>query len=482
MGAQPRAEGAFDDVAFHYAQRIGGGLCGHSSEEYHVYMKRRTFAGSVTAAMAAGTAADAAPAGAAAAAGSGKLALHGGAPVHTAKWPSWPRFNQLEENALLDVLRSGHWGRGNGGTVSRFEAEYGRLLGAPHVVATANGTSALIASLGAMGIGPGDEVIVPPYTFVATVNAVLMHRALPVFADSDLETFQIDPAKIEGQITPRTRAIVPVHMAGGAANLDAILALGKRRNIPVLEDACQAHLGEWRGRKVGTLGAAGCFSFQASKNLNSGEGGAVCTNDAALAENVYTYHTNGRSRQAGGDFSYRQTGANLRLTEFQAALLLAQMTRLEEQSKLRESNAAYLSKMLNEIPGVKPVKNYEGCTRSAWHLYMFRVENEAFAGVGKDLLLKALQAEGVPVSGGYKPLNKEPFLANEFRSKYWAALHGEREMRTWAERNECRVNDRLCGQAMWLTQTMLLGTREDMEHVAGALRKVQARAADLKRG
>jgi perosamine synthetase len=435
-------------------------------------MKRRNFAGAV-AAMAAVEKTGSAAA-------NGKLAVLGGAPVRTGAWPSWPRWNQVEEQALLGVLRSGKWGRLNGKSVEEFEAAYAKLTGAGHVIATANGTSALVASLGALGIGPGDEVIVPPYTFIATVNAVLLHHALPVFADTDLETFQMDPAKIESKITPRTKAIIPVHMAGGAANLDAILALAKRRNVMVIEDACQAHLGEWRGKKVGTHGTAGCFSFQASKNLNAGEGGAVCTNDAALAERIFAYHSNSRGRTVdGGDFSYRQTGVNLRLSEFQAAILTAQMGRLEEQSKVRESNAAYLTSMLKEIPGVKPVKNYAGCTRSAWHLYMFRVEKEAFAGVGKDAILKALRAEGIPASGGYKPLNKEPFLETAFSTAGWRAIYGEKAMKELPGRSECPVNELLCSQGVWLTQTMLLGTRQDMEHVAAALRKVQSQAGEL---
>jgi dTDP-4-amino-4,6-dideoxygalactose transaminase len=433
-------------------------------------MKRRNFAGSVAAMAAVGTTGSAA---------NGKLAILGGAPVRTGSWPSWPRWDQTEEQALLGVLRSGKWGRGTGKAVEQFEASYAKLTGAGHVIATANGTSALIATLGSLGIGPGDEVIVPPYTFIATVNAVLLHHALPVFVDSDLESFQIDPAKIEAKITPRTKAILPVHMAGGAANLDAILETGKRRGVAVIEDACQAHLGEWRGKKVGTWGKAGCFSFQASKNLNAGEGGAVCTNDGALAERIFAYHSNSRGKSTD-DFSYRQTGANLRLTEFQAALLGAQMARLEEQSKTREANAAYLTSMLREIPGVKPVKNYAGCTRSAWHLYMFRVEQEAFAGVGKDALLKALKAEGIPVSGGYKPLNKEPFLETAFAAPGWRTIYGEKTLREWSGRSECPVNELLCSQGMWLTQTMLLGTREDMEQVAAALKKVQAQAGTLR--
>ena len=214
-------------------------------------------------------------------------ALLGGGKVRTAKWPSWPVFDQVEEQALLGALRSSYWNRGGGGqNVDKFEKAYSALTGAKGCLATANGTSALLVSLSALGIGPGDEVIVPPYTFVATVNVVLALNALPVFVDTDPETFQIDHRKIEAAITDRTAAIMPVHLGGNSANLDAILEVARKHKLPVVEDACQAHLAEWRGRKVGTWGALGCFSFQASKNLNSGEGGAILTNDEDLLREV----------------------------------------------------------------------------------------------------------------------------------------------------------------------------------------------------
>ena len=214
------------------------------------------------------------------------------------------------------------------------------LTGAKTCLATANGTAALFTSLNAMGIEPGDEVIVPPYTFIATVNVVLRQHALPVFVDTDPETFQMDARKLEAAITPRTRAIVPVHLGGSVCDLDAILAIAKRRGVPVLEDACQAHLAEWRGRKVGTLGQAGCFSFQASKNLNSGEGGAILTDDEDLRERCYAFHNNGSGlRSIGNNFTYASQGCNLRMPEFQAALLTAQMARIEAQAKTRTANA-----------------------------------------------------------------------------------------------------------------------------------------------
>ncbi len=386
-------------------------------------------------------------------------ALLGGEPVRKKPWPAWPVFNGDDERGLVSILRSGKWGRGNGTSVTKFEGEYAAYTGARFCLATSSGTSALIGTLGALGIGPGDEVIVPPYTFVATVNAVLIHRAKPVFVDSDLNTFQIDARKIEAAITPRTRAIMPVHLGGAAADLDTILELAKRRNLPVIEDAAQAHLGEWRGRKVGTLGLAGCFSFQASKNLNSGEGGAILTSDESFLERCFTFHNNGRSRQtAGPSFRYQSNGINLRLTEFQAAMLVSQLKRVEEQSKRREENAAQLTALLREIPGIVPQTVYEHCTRNAWHLYMFRVTGT----VPRDTFVRAMRAEGIPCSAGYSPLNREPFMPAD-----------------QAER--CPVNDQLCREAVWLTQSMLLDTREGMEQIAEAARKVIRSAGALEK-
>jgi dTDP-4-amino-4,6-dideoxygalactose transaminase len=411
-----------------------------------------------------------------------KPALLGGPKVRTTAWPSWPVFDKREEASVLKTLASGNWFRGSGKNVAEFEAQYAALTGAKGCLATANGTSALLTSLAALGVGAGDEVIVPPYTFVATINVVLMLNAMPVFVDSDRETSQIDARKIEAAITDRTAAIMPVHLGGSASDIDAILKLAAKRKIPVVEDACQAHLGEWRGRKVGTYGATGCFSFQASKNLNSGEGGAILTNDLDLLEKCYAFHNNSRGRKnTGYDFAYQARGANLRMTEFQGGLLMAQMTRLEEQSKRREQNAQYLSSLLKEIPGVKPARMYDGCTRNAYHLYMFRYDKEQFGGLDRSVFLKALSAEGVPASPGYGPLNKEPFLKHTLESRGYQRLFSAKELARWQERNQCPENDKLCQEAVWLTQNMLIGDRTDMDQVADAIRKIRAHAAELKR-
>jgi len=407
-----------------------------------------------------------------------KPAILGGRPVRTAPFPSWPVIAENEERAWMKVLRSGKWNRLDGDNARQFEETWAAKLGAKHCLATANGTSALIISLNALGIGPGDEVIVPPYTFVATVNAVLIQHAMPVFVDTDPETSQIDARKIEAAITERTRCILPVHLGGSPADLDAILEIGRKHNIPVLEDACQAHLAEWRHRKVSTLGTLGCFSFQASKNLNSGEGGAILTNDSDLYRVCQSFHNNGRG-DTGSGFGYVRNGANLRMTEFQAALLLEQLKRVEDQSHSREKNAAYLTKQLAEIPGIRPARMYDGATRNAYHLYIFRYDKTQFANLPRAQFLKALHAEGVPGSGGYTPLNKEPFLKHTFDSRAYRAIYPDKQLAAWTERNQCPANDKLCEEAVWFTQTMLLGPREDMDQIADAVRKIQRQAAAL---
>jgi perosamine synthetase len=351
-------------------------------------------------------------------------ALLGGKPVRTQPFPSWPIVGQNDEQPWREVLAGDKWCRLDGNRAVRFEAAWAGALGAKHCLATASGTTALFTTLNALGVGPGDEVIVPPYTFVATINVVMLQFALPVFVDSDRTTFQIDANKIEAAITPRTRAIVPVHLGGSPADMDKILEVAKSHRIPVLEDACQAHLGEWRNKKLGTLGVAGCFSFQASKNLNSGEGGSIVSNDDDLMQVCRSFHNNGRG---SGDhaFSYVRNGSNHRITEFQGALLEQQLTRLEAQSETRTKNAHYLTRQFGEIRGISPARLYEGCTRSAYHLYMFRYDSEEFAGLPRQKFIKALAAEGIPSSSGYGPLNKEPVIENIPRSRHYRKCFSE---------------------------------------------------------
>ena len=412
--------------------------------------------------------------------GTGKPALLGGPKTRTEAFPSWPVSGEPEEKALIETLRSGKWYRGSGQHANKFEQAYCNLTGAKHCLATANGTSALYVSLNALGIEPGDEVIVPPYTFIATINVVLRQHALPVFVDTDINTFQIDANKIEAAITPRTKAMIPVHLGGSACDVDAILSVSRKHGIPVIEDACQSHLAEWRGRKVGTYGRTGCFSFQASKNLNSGEGGAILTGDEEIYDRCYMFHNNGGGlKPSAGNFAYAGSGANFRMVEFEAALLLAQMTRIEEQAKRRTANALYLTSLLKEIPGIVPAQMYDGCTRNAYHLYMFRYQNAEFGGLPRATFLKALSAEGIPASGGYSPLNREAFLKTALSSRAYKTLFPEEVLTSWEERNECPANNQLCQEAVWFTQNMLLGSRSDMDQIADAIHKIKAHGGDL---
>ncbi len=390
----------------------------------------------------------------------------------------WPVWDEHEEQALLDVLNSGRWGRSSGGRrLPEFEARFAETMKAKYCLATSSGTTALMTTLGALGIGPGDEVILPPYTFVATFNVITNNYALPIFVDTDAETFQIDPKKIAAAVTPATRLLLPVHIGGSPADMDGVNAVAKARELPVIEDACQAPLAEWRGQPVGTLGLGGCFSFQASKNLTSGEGGAVVTNDESFANLCYNFHTPGNPKPAPSS----GRAANFRMTEFQAGLLLAQWDRFLEQSRRREENAAYLTKLLDEIPGIQPARLTDGCTRSGWHLYMLRYDPRQFEDLPRAVLLRELSRAGVPASGGYSSLNNSSHVRALASNPHYIRIYGQKAMDEWLERCQCPVNDRLCEEALWFTQTMLLKDRSVMDRIAEVLRDIQKRAGDLKR-
>lgn len=444
------------------------------------FLEAGTAAGSVARSLAMGAASGIVLTPKARAGTSDKPALLGGAPVKADAFPGWPVFDASDENAVADVVRSGHWGRGGSKKVLAFEQQFAQLMNGKACLATSSGTTALFTSLNALGIGPGDEVIVPPYTFVACVNVILGCHALPVFVDTDPHTFQLDATKLDALVTERTRALMPVHLGGATFDVDAVQAFARKHNLAVIEDSCQSHLAEWKGKRTGSFGSTGCFSFQASKNLNSGEGGAIVGPSPEFIEKCYAFHNNGRSRtQAGADFSYANRGFNFRMTEFQGGLLAAQMARLESQSVRRTENAQYLSSMLRELGSLEPVKSYPGCTRNAYHLYMVRYDPQKFAGLPRDKFLKALAAEGIPASGGYNPLNKEPFLKNVFSSRGFQAIYSRERLAKWEDSNHTPANDRVCAEAIWLTQNMLIGPRRDMDQVVEATRKIQRYAGDL---
>lgn len=412
-------------------------------------------------------------------------AVLGGEPVVTKAWPQWPLWiPEKDEKRVLEVLRSGVWSRAE--VVTEFEEKWAQKMGAKRCLAVVNGTTSLVCAIANLDIGAGDEVIVPPYTFIATIQAVLQNGAMPVFVDTDPETFQIDADKIEAKITPRTRAILPVHIAGLPADMDKIMAIARKHNLLVVEDACQAWMAEVNHKKCGTIGNAGCYSFQNSKNLAMGEGGAIVSDDEAFMDRCASYHSYGNpyGTVAGaiGAGTIRP-GTKLRLTEYQAAIGLAQLARLDEQTKTRTQNAEYLSSLLKDIPGIVPHKLYPNVTQAAYHLFPFRYQKSAFSDLSRESFLQALRAEGVPCSSGYTPLNKMPFLAATFESKNYKKMYPKEmlDSKKYYAENQCPENDRLCNEeAVWFTQNLLLAGRSDMELIASAIDKVRKNSPKLK--
>jgi dTDP-4-amino-4,6-dideoxygalactose transaminase len=387
-----------------------------------------------------------------------------------------PYVPDISKQYVLEALESSHQ-QGDGPFTAKASKMVSDLVGGGHVLLTPSCTHALEMASMLANLGPGDEVILPAYTFVATFNSITASFALPVFADIEAATFQVDPSSVAAALTPATRLILPVHIGGSPADLDALSALARSRSVPLIEDACQAPIAEWRGQPVGTRGLGGCFSFQASKNLTAGEGGAILTNDDAFADLCYNYHTPGGGRPAP---SYGR-GANYRLTEFQAALLVSQMARLESQAQTRDANAAHLTALLRQIPGMAPAALTPGSTRSAWHLYMFRYDAKAFSGLPRAKFIQALAKQGVAVSSGYTRLNSSAHVLALAENPHYQRIYGKSALKTWIERNACPVNDRLVEEALWLPQTKLLTDRAEMERIASVIADVQKRSGDLAR-
>lgn len=411
----------------------------------------------------------------------GKLAILGGEKVHNGDWPSWPVWNQSAEKDIADMYRTGKWFLGSGEHVADFEKIYAGLSGTKRCVTTASGTTALITALYVNGVDAGDEVIVSPYTFIATYNAVFLNKALPVFADSDPETFLIDPKTIEDRITERTSAILPVHIYGLPCDMDAINKVAKKRNLKVIEDACQAWFAEYKGKKSGSMGDAGCFSFQNSKNLPAGEGGAITTNSDEIADRCASYRNVGR--QVGnfkGTGSNPFRGSNFRMQQVQALVLMSQLQRNKSDDEIRQANAKYLNSKLKEIPGIIPYKMTDPSNKSAFHLYPFRFIQEKFGNVTKQKFIQACNAEGIPANGGYGTQNKDGLFEEAFASKGYKRLYSEARLKQWRDENlHLPGNDQLCKEAVVFTQNILLGSKKDMEDIVNGITKIYENRASL---
>lgn len=411
-----------------------------------------------------------------------KPAVLGGAPAHQGGWTEWPQWLESWEPAVLKVLRSGKWYRGDGGHVAEFEAAYAKLIGARRCLATASGTTALLVALHVMDVDAGDEVIVSPYTFIATYNAILINKALPVFADTDPATLTLDPASIESRITDRTRAIVPVHIYGMPCDMDPINAVAARHKLAVIEDACQAWLAEYKGRPCGVLADLGCFSFQNSKHIPAGEGGAVTGNNDDLLDRCHAFHNVGR---ATGNFKgakpFFTRGSNYRMQQFQAVILMQQFDKLVRETARRRENADYLGAQLKDIPGITPVRLPEN-SRAVWHLYPFRYDAEHFHGLPRARFLQALSAEGVPCTDGYHEQYFDGLLDEAMNARGFQRLFSPARLKAWRESfHDLPGNRQVCATTVALPQNLLLAGRADMDSIVEAVRKIQAHSAGLAR-
>ena len=412
------------------------------------------------------------------------LALAGGKPLRQAPFPAWPVWGQAEIDAVQAVVESGRWGAEQGTEVRRFEAEFATYQEVAYGIAVVNGTVALKLALTAAGVGVGDEVIVPGYTFVATATAALEIGAVPVFAEIDPHTYTLDPGSAAACVTSRTRAMIPVHLGGRPADMDALCALARQYDLVVVEDAAQAWGASWQGQKVGTLGHIGCFSFQSSKNITAGEGGMIVTNDAAMAEVARSLGNCGRQKE-GAWYAHYRLGGNYRLSEFQGAILRVQLQRYPQHLLQRQANAAYLTQLLAAVDGVTPLPQDSCVTANAYHLMVLRYQAAAFAGVSKATFIAALQAEGISgVHGGYSlPAYRQPVMQAENFGLATPPLYtGVHPCPPDYHQVHHPVTERACvEEAIWLRHNMLLGERSDMEDIVAALQKIQQYSDELKR-
>lgn len=403
----------------------------------------------------------------------GKLAILGGEQIRKNKsWPSWPYIDENVVDSIVKTTRSGIWCRidSKSGTVSAFEKAYAELMGVKTSVAVGSGTQALSTCVEALGIGPGDEVITSPYTDPGTLESILGSRALPVLADLDRESYQLDPDDVERRISENTRAIMPVHIMGQPCNMERIMAIAGKHNLKVIEDACQAHLSEYQGKKLGTIGDVGCFSFQTSKTIACGEGGAIIGNDEELMDKCFTVQNHGTSRRGRTE----TIGPKYRMNEFEGAILLGQLAGAKERFIRRNENAAYLTSKLKDFPGVVPQKLYEGTKSGSFYLYAMSYHKEHFNNAERSKFLKALNAEGISLSG-YIPngLHKEPWVDHILNLKVYQKMYSPARLKKYREEMSCPVCDKVCDEMLMLWASgPLLGEKSDMDDIINAIMKV----------
>jgi dTDP-4-amino-4,6-dideoxygalactose transaminase len=421
------------------------------------------------------------------------LAINGGTPVRRRPFPAWPLADAHERTWLEKVLTGNRWFAGARGDDPEslgvlFGQRFARFVGVRFAFPVSNGSVSLEIALRSLGIGPGDEVIVPPYTFISTATSILMVGAIPVFADIDPRSYCLDSADCARKITPRTRALLPVHLGGQMADMPALKTLAQRHHLAILEDSAQAIGAAWAGCSSGAWGDVASFSFQANKTITSGEGGLVATNDEALAERVMAYRAFGRFSRSASDvgdrssaFLSQRLSANYRLSEWQSAVLLGQLEKFPQQDAKRQKNAFLLTKQLAKLKGVEHIRCDAEGSRHAYYYYLVRYAPEGFAGASPELLARALAAEGVPfIPGDSVPLYRHPvFEADNLKGAISSQTLEHYRRAVNIQDPGCPVAEAACRSTLILRHQVLLAEESDMNDIAEAMAKVQAHAGEL---
>ncbi len=393
-----------------------------------------------------------------------KLALFGGQPVRRDPFPVWPRTTSELNESVLNVLNNENWGVGSD-VITLFEEKFADYHDAHYCISTSSGTTALWVALKAAGVKAGDEVIIPAYTFIATASAVLMANAVPVFVDIDPDTFNMDPDTLGSAISGKSKVIMPVHIAGNPVDLSRVVDFAEKHGLKIIEDAAQAHGAEWNGKKVGALGLGGIFSFQTSKNMTAGEGGAIISNNESFKEACFSYHNCGRVRD-GEWYEHQHLGGNFRLNALAASMLLPQLETIDDDMTLRDRNKKILDDGLSTIHGIELLGSYKEATRSANHLYIVKYKKEAFNGIHRDQFFKAMRAEGVYTYAGYTPLYREKLFVTDPDEYPWLNNQDYRSL-------SLPVTEQMCDEeAVWLKQNHLLGNENDINDIVNAFEKV----------
>lgn len=412
----------------------------------------------------------------------GELAITGGKAVRRKPFAPWPVYTREESRGLQKVLASRNWGGYPfpNQIADSFAKAFARFHGAKYGLAVANGTIAIEIALKAAGIQPGDEVIVPAYTWEGTVGPILLLNAIPVFVDVDPDTYCLDAKLIEEALTPKTRAILPVHLAMRFADMDEIGRIARAHKLVVIEDCAHAHGGKWRNKGAGASGDLGCFSFQSSKLMTSGEGGAVISSNLEFMERAQSFTNCGRASTTD-KFAHRFIGFNYRITELQAVLLEAQLKRLPQQQKVRQANMDFLEKRLHGMPGLGFLKRDPRQTRVAAYQYVFKYSPEDFQGVNRAAFLGALEMEGIPCDGlFYEPVYKSALFPVDPR-EYPVLSWGRPEPLDLKNMYHCPVSERAAYvESIWLPHHIFLGSRKDASDVADGILKVCENIRELQ--